>query len=422
MYSAIQKSQITGSKYNGGVQVLKKKLLIPIALLISGCSDSIDCNDTSIIEKIKANIVSLFSSENPPAWVNFSEHTDFELTGTKSGDINDEGVQICNFKFKVYPPVETPVVFSNTAPLSVEVRKNNDKLEYSERSLSNEFRSMMKNGTINADENVKPSSQQSELIEKHKKEQQKIKEEQQKEKEALDAKISKIKSIPADDYKLISSYDSNIYFAAMSNISDESKLLEAFSPAYKEEKDIFKKEDIKKAEISRINSDIDKMKSHGYIAVSVPMTSQQYPRTVNFFGKTDDEMRGYIYNNSNPSSYIMKGFNPSENTLDLSKTYFSDFCDKDTYNGGTRYTNSYAPDFYIANKNKLTSCVIKFKDRAEAENVYSMLNNEKDNDSAVVVNLYIDGVDGNNLNSYVTDIMLLIRDSSGNEFKYSTGN
>ncbi len=153
--------------------MLNKILICSAILLISGCSDSIDCNNKNIIDKIKSDIISKLSSMDNPSWDNINKNTDFEISGTQSGKTDDDGVQVCNFNFTIYPPIAEPVTISNTTPISVKIRKNKDKLEFSETSLSSELESMFMNQTIKIEETKKPSRLQSELIKKQKVEEKK---------------------------------------------------------------------------------------------------------------------------------------------------------------------------------------------------------------------------------------------------------
>jgi len=74
---------------------MKKVFILTIPLVLSGCDSSIDCNDPTIMNKVKDAVISGFSLAEPGFAASFlsNPNTSIEVKGENSN--NSDGIQQC---------------------------------------------------------------------------------------------------------------------------------------------------------------------------------------------------------------------------------------------------------------------------------------------------------------------------------------
>ncbi|HEM7146956.1 TPA: hypothetical protein U2I65_003972 [Providencia stuartii] len=239
--------------------------------------------------------------------------------------------------------------------------------------------------------------------------------------------MQKIKSLSQNDYKLTTVSDIVFFFTARDNheYTDE-EYLHYFSPAYSRESDIFKKDEMKNSELERVKSEINRMKSTDYLAIVYPISDSGYANS-DYFGMSIGKRPSYVRNSLDSAPYLLKGFNVSDNSIDLSKTQFSKYCQNKNEEPSEPIVVA-SPgnvNLYVDNNNKLSSCIIKFKDREDAHNVYEQLSRSRagynSNNIALILDLYVDGsIEKDGLRTYISNIELRLKDKNKNEVIYST--
>lgn len=429
---------------------MRKILFLSIPLALSGCDSNIDCNDPTIISKVKDAVISGFSMAEPVFAGSFlsNKETSFEIISKEPQVLN--GVQQCNFLFKIRPPVASASEIYNTKPIPVDVSKDNDSLVIDTHdNITKKVYDIIKSHNITERNDGEPTKYQQKLIEESKeKEKEKLekerieKENQEKlererkiaqenyEKEAekkRESSISKIKSINSGDYKLTSINDIVFFYSAkkLPNLTDE-QYLQYFSPAYTNERDIFKKDEMKDAELERVKLTFDKMKATEGLSIMYPISSIGYSNK-NYFGMNNGETHSYAMSDNDPSRKLIDGFDLSNNTIDLSKTRYSSFCkiENDSPENDIVIDSPGRVDLSVKNKNKLSSCILDLNNRENAREVYEQLSKSdagyNSTKIAFILDLYTDGVlENDGLRTYISNFELRLKDKGNQEKTYTT--
>lgn len=429
---------------------MKKVFLLTIPLVLSGCDSSIDCNDPTIINKVKDAVISGFSLADPVFAGSFlsNPHTSIEIEGKNSK--NSDGIQQCNYSFKIRPPVASASEVYNTQPILVNTSKNNDGLVIdTHNNITKKVYDLIKNNNIEEKNDGTPTEYQNKLIEeekaakKEKLEKEKIERENQEkiekekrlaqekyEKEAEEKRnssISKIESLNRDSYKLTTVNDIVLFYSAkkVDNLTDD-QYLEYFSPAYTREKDIFKKDEMKEDELKRVKSEFSNMKSTDGISIMYPITKIGYS-SKNYFGMDNGNRHMYVMSNDDPSTKLLDGFDVSNNTIDLSKTRYSTFCrtENNSPESDIVIDRPGSVDLSVKNKNKLSSCIIELGNKEGAREAYEQLSRSyagyNSTKIALIVDLYTDGVlENDGLRTYISNFELRLKDNNNQEKIFTT--
>lgn len=426
---------------------MKKALILTIPMVLSGCDSAIDCNNPDIISKVNDAVISGFSLADPVFAGSFltNKNTIIEITG-KDAESKSGGVSQCGFSFKIKPPVASASEIYNTKPIIVDVSKNNGELIIDTRdNIAKKVYELIRNNNIEERNDGEPTNAQKELIKKAEIEKSEmLKEEERLAKIEMENKIAqekankiaeekrqseivKIKSLNSGDYKLTGVNDIVFFYSAkkMGELNDE-QYLEYFSPAYTNENDVFKKDEIRDGELNRVKAEFNKMRAADGMSIMYPMTQIGYSAT-DYFGMDNSNRYGFAISNKDPSRSLLSGFDVSNYTIDLSKTDFSNLCNNE---GGS-------PDDYIIldrpgnvplsvmNKNKLSSCIIELNDRESAREVYEQLSKSKSGYNstkiAFIVDLYVDGgLENDGLRTYISNFELKLKNNEGQEKTYTT--
>ncbi|WP_233966408.1 hypothetical protein [Pectobacterium polaris] len=416
---------------------MKKHLAVALTVLLSGCNDKIDCNTPSVINDIKSSIILGFTKAFPMMnhdTISSESGATFNIEGNPVKEEN-KNIQICEYNFKIHPAMDSAVEFYNTTPISVQLSEKDGVTSIISRNdVVSSVIELIRNENIRENKDVKPTEKQAELIESTiKKEAEREREKADKEKLEIEKKekerkkteeiFSTMKAMSDDSYHLISKNDLVIFDTINGNynLTDE-KYLEYFSSAYNKEIDPFKKEDIKASELERIKSEFSKFKKGEPVFIKYPAIISSLSRNTNFIGMTTKEMDSYVGADVDGRGSLASGFDVSNNTLDLSKTDYSAFC-----NSGSKDPNSInrffgASRLYISitAKNNQAPCLIKFKDRDDAKYVYDAISNY-DKRIGLEMNLYLDGTTTDSgLNAYNSSLKLVLRDQNNNNKEYIT--
>lgn len=428
---------------------MKKVFILTIPLVLSGCDSSIDCNDPTIMNKVKDAVISGFSLAEPGFAASFlsSPNTSIEVKGENSN--NSDGIQQCNYSFKIQPPVASASEVYNTQPILVNVSKDNDNLVIDTHdNITKKVYDLIKNNNIEEKNDGIPTEYQNKLIEekkvaeKEKLEKEKIEKENQDkiekerklsqekyEKEAEEKRkssISKIESLNRDTYKLTPVNDIVFFYSAkkLDNLTDD-QYLKYFSPTYTNEQDIFKKDEMKEDELKRVKSAFNNMKSIDGISIMYPITRIGYS-SKNYFGMNNGERYSYAMSNSDPSKNLLAGFDVSNNTIDLSKTSYSTFCktENDSPESDIVIDSPGNVGLSVKNQNKLSSCIIELNNKENAREAYEQLSRSEagynSTKIAFIVDLYTDGVlENNGLRTYISNFELRLKDKNNQEKIYT---
>lgn len=432
---------------------MKKYLAVSAIFLLAGCNDDIDCNSKDISDYASDTYATaLFNKLSSIREPNSSSM--LKINGavidvsSKKIENNDKNTQTCDFTFKIHPAISEAVEFINEKPIRFTFSKGDKEVSIAnENEIEKQINDLVNNNAFQVQSSA-PTKKQEELIENHKKiaeekerENKKLKEEQDRianekkiqleaENKKLEQKrivdLQKIKSLSQSDYKLTTVSDIVFFFTARDNheYTDE-EYLHYFSPAYSRESDIFKKDEMKNSELERVKSEINRMKSTDYLAIVYPISDSGYANS-DYFDMHIGKRPSYVRNSLDSAPYLLKGFNVSDNSIDLSKTQFSKYCQNKNEEPSEPLVVA-SPgnvNLYVDNNNKLSSCIIKFKDREEARKVYEQLSRSRAGNNskniALILDLYVDGsIEKDGLRTYITNIELGLKDYQKNESIYS---
>ncbi|MBO1107952.1 hypothetical protein J2R62_06910 [Plesiomonas shigelloides] len=424
---------------------MKKRLALSISItaLLSGCDSSIDCNSASVIEQLKPEITSGVQSDfdyTSSFYDSLSEKNGavIDITGTKVTSGEDKTTQQCDYRFIIRPAVPGAMEIYNVEPLSVRLTEKNGKISVvSLSNIKNDIMKMIKSDKMASKEGAKPTEKQAELIDKEKKENE-IKEKARKEEERLAAEkkqklkkereelVSKFTQVSQDSYNLMPAEDLVIFQVVNGdfNLTDE-QYLEHFSSAYRKETDPFKRDDIKNDELKRIKEEFSRFQKGQPVYIKFPLAFINASfKNVNFLGQSQQEFSHYVgaeIGNFDYKSELAKGFDVSNNTLDLSKTEYKKLCSYEGMKEGEKHsfsTNVTNLQVVINSENNLAPCIIKFKDRDEAKYVYGAINNS-DNRLGFEMSLYLDGTSADDkLNAYNSNLVFVLREQDGSVRRY----
>ena len=415
---------------------MKKLFALAFIIFLSGWNDKIDCNTTSVTDDIKSSIILGFTKIFPMMYdkVSLESGATIDIEG-KAIKSENKDIQVCEYNFKMHPATDSAVEFYNATPIRVKLSENDGVTSIISRNdVVSSVIELIRNENIIENKDVKPTEKQAALIEStRKKEAEREKEKADREKSEIEKKekeskkteeiFNKMKAMSDDSYHLVSKNDLVIFDTVNGNynLTDE-KYLEYFSSAYNNESDPFKKEDIKASELERIKSEFSKFKKGEPIFIKYPAIISSLSKNTNFMGMTRKEMDSYVGAEVDGRGSLASGFDVSNNTLDLSKTNYSAFCNNGSEdpNSINRFVGAGRLYISITAINNQAPCLIKFKDRDEAKYVYDAISNY-DKRIGLEMNLYLDGTTTNNgLNAYNSSLKLVLRDKNDNTKEYIT--
>ncbi|HAS8353358.1 TPA: hypothetical protein I7721_19930 [Vibrio vulnificus] len=427
--------------------MLKYSAIFLSLFVLSGCGEKqINCNDDKLVSSLKTDFrdISIKASGYEQSLV--SDKAIYEVSGVAAGGVNSDHMQRCEYTFSAYPYTPYPMKYFNKDPIVVFISENNNGvISYDKSKLKKDIIENKNNfnehgehdgfkGTDAQLEYKKSHEEEKKL--KEKAEEEKIKEEKERIEVARvkrDQTIRYIKNLNDNDYKLTTQNDVIIFYVSKSGRDfTDDELLSMFSPAYKKETDIFKKEDLKKTEVARIKTLLNEFKNKKELLIKAPITTERFKQSDNYLGISKQELDSLIAKNSNISKELIDGFDPVNNTIDLSKGYYGQFCFKESDKDGDQtsvdgaYYSVYAPKLNFQKQNKLSSCVIELNSRDDAVEAYEILkrySSTKSNTEQVagMIYIYLDGdILNDGLNAYITKLNVYIKNDDGNERVYLT--
>lgn len=427
--------------------MLKYSIVALSLLVLSGCGEKqINCNDDKLVSSLKDDFRSISIKASGYEQSLVSDKAIYEVSGVAVGGVNSDHMQRCEYTFSAYPYTPYPLKYFNEEPIDVFLSENdNGIIIYDKNKLKKDIIENKNNfdeqgeydgfrGT-DAQLEYKKSYEEEKKV-KEKAEEEKIKAEKERIEAARikrDETISYINKLNDDDYKLTTQNDVVVFYVSKSgrNFTDD-ELLSIFSPAYNKETDLFKKEDLKKAEIVRIKTLLNEFKNKKELLIKAPITTERFKQADNYLGISKQELDSLISENRNISKSLLDGLDPVKNTIDLSKGYYGQFCFKESDKEGDQtsidgaYYSVYAPKLNFKKQNKLSSCVIELNSRDNAVETYGILkkySSTKGNTEQVagMIYIYLDGdILNDGLNAYISKLNVYIKNDDGNEKIYST--